>query len=189
MIPGPEKSVRVIGFDDAPFERSDSLINLSGVVCSNTRFEGMLWGTATRDGFDATDVIIEMVKPSKFHPQLHALLIDGIAIGGLNLVDLPRLAYELALPCIAVMRKEPDLVAMKKVIGNLPDPEKRLAMLERAGEIHLASPFVFQVAGMKAAAAAGLLARVTDTGHVPEALRLAHHIGSAVKTGTSKNRA
>jgi len=30
---------------------------------------------------------------------------------------------------------------------------------------------------------------LTDTGHVPEALRLAHLIGSAIMTGQSSNRA
>lgn len=34
-----------------------------------------------------------------------------------------------------------------------------------------------------------VLNRVTDTGKVPEALRLAHLIGSAVKTGQSSKRA
>ena len=145
MIPGPEKSLRVIGFDDAPFQRSDVDVNLSGVVCSTTRFEGMLWGRATRDGFDATEVISRMVLESKYHEQLHAVLLDGIAIGGLNVIDLPLLSERLALPCIAVMRKEPDLGAMRSVIERLPDPDRRLALLEKAGPIHNASPFVYQV--------------------------------------------
>ena len=34
-----------------------------------------------------------------------------------------------------------------------------------------------------------VLTRLTDTGHVPEALRLAHLIGSAIMTGQSSNRA
>jgi len=189
VIPAPEKTIRAIGFDDAPFQRSDVHVNLSGVVCANTRFEGMLWGKATRDGFDATDVISEMVIASKYLPQVHVLLLDGIAIGGLNVIDLPDLANRLSLPCIAVMRKHPDLDAMKQVIGNLPQAERRLATLAKAGPIHQAAPFVYQVSGMDAEAAASVLARLTDTGHVPEALRLAHHIGAAVKTGSSKRRA
>jgi hypothetical protein len=36
---------------------------------------------------------------------------------------------------------------------------------------------------------ADALTQLTDTGHVPECLRLAHLIGSAVKTGTSGQRA
>jgi len=36
---------------------------------------------------------------------------------------------------------------------------------------------------------AKILNQVTDTGNVPEALRIAHLIGSAIKTGESSNRA
>lgn len=125
MVPRPEKAVRVIGFDDAPFARSDAEVNIAGVVCSNTRFEGMLWGTVGRDGLDATEVIIAMLRRSKYHPQLHAVLLDGIAGGGLNVVDLPLLSQELALPCIAVMRKEPDLEAMIAVVKRLPHADQR----------------------------------------------------------------
>jgi hypothetical protein len=62
-------------------------------------------------------------------------------------------------------------------------------MLERAGEIIARPPFYFQVAGITADNAEALLGRVTDTGHVPEALRLAHLIGAAVMDGESRGRA
>ncbi|MEM8675903.1 MAG: DUF99 family protein, partial [Cyanobacteria bacterium P01_G01_bin.67] len=40
-----QKQIRVIGFDDAPFERGQTeKVNLAGIVCANTRFEGMVWG-------------------------------------------------------------------------------------------------------------------------------------------------
>jgi endonuclease V-like protein UPF0215 family len=48
---------------------------------------------------------------------------------------------------------------------------------------------VFQVCGGEVEEVAGLLARVTDQGQVPEALRLAHMIGSAVMMGESGRRA
>ena len=179
----------MIGFDDAPFARTDANIHVSGVVCSNTRFEGMLWGEATRDGLDATDSLAEMVLGSKYHAQLHAVLIDGLAVGGMNLIDLPELATRLELPCIAVMRRAPDLEGMRQIIAKLPEPELRLERLMRGGPIHERAPFVYQVAGIDPDEGHQVLERVTDTGHVPEALRLAHHIGAAIKTGQSGRRA
>ena len=110
-------------------------------------------------------------------------------MGGLNVIDLPQLAARLERPCIAVMRRAPDLDAMKRVIAALPHPERRLAALAAAGPIHRRPPFVFQVAGIAPETAAAALARVTDTGLVPEALRLAHLIGSAVVLGESRGRA
>lgn len=181
--------MRVIGFDDAPFRRTAPTVHLAGVVCASTRFEGMVWGHTRKDGWQATQVISELVTGSKYGPQIHAVLIDGITVGGLNVIDLPELSSAVARPCIAVMRKRPNLPAFKGAIGKLPNPEKRLAILERAGPIHERPPFIFQVAGLDPDRAHELLTRVTDTGHVPEALRLAHLIGSAVVDGQSRGRA
>jgi len=64
-----------------------------------------------------------------------------------------------------------------------------MGLLRKAGAIHQAGPFVFQVAGAEPARIAPLLTRLTDRGNVPEALRLAHLIGSAVQQGESGRRA
>jgi len=184
------KQLRVIGFDDAPFSKqNDSCVNVSGIVCSNTRFEGMVWGEVKRDGNDSTERLIDLVKKNKFHSQLHAVLIDGIAFGGFNVVDLPALSKALSLPCIVVMRKMPDLVAVNKALQNFSDYQSRIALVRKAGEIFNHSSFYFQCSGIDAENAGMILDRVTDTGKVPEALRIAHLIGSAIKTGVSSNRA
>ena len=180
----------VLGIDDAPFERgSGGPVSIAGVVCHATRFEGMLWGEATQDGTDATEALIALVAGSKFAPQLHAVLLDGIALGGFNVVDLAALHDALGRPCIAVMRRWPDRDAMRRAMARLPEPEARWARVERAGPIHDCDGFVFQAAGAQPADAALLLGAVTDRGHVPEPLRLAHLIGSAVMTGVSSKRA
>lgn len=164
-------------------------MRIAGVVCSGTRFEGMLWGTIRKDGWQATATLCRMLRHSKYLPQVHVVLLDGIAFGGLNMVDLPRLSAELERPCIAVMRKLPDHEAMQRAIRTLPRARERLALLERAGPIHERPPFVFQVQGAPVDAAHDALCRLTDRGHVPEALRLAHLIGSAVEHGQSRGRA
>ena len=184
------RQIRVIGFDDAPFVRhTTEPVAVAGVVCALTRFEGMLWGSITADGFDSTDNLSKMLLASKFYPQLHLVLIDGIGMGGLNLIDLPLLTARLKLPCVAVMRKYPKLKKMQSAIALLPDEARRLQLLAKAGEIHHYHPFYFQVAGMGAELTARLLRQLTDRGNVPEALRLAHLITSAVIKGESGNRA
>jgi len=190
-LPAPGKTVRVIGFDDAPFARHRryARVALNGVVCANTRFEGMVHGTILKDGLGATDEVARLLVGGKFLPQLHLVLLDGLAFGGFNLVDLPRLAAALDRPCVAVMRKRPDLDGVERVLADMPSARRRLAILRRAGPIHDAPPFHFQVAGATPSEIARLLPRVTDRGHVPEALRLAHLIGTALVTGESGKRA
>lgn len=181
---------RVIGFDDAPFaRRPGAAVPLVGAVCSGTRFEGLVWGRTRRDGWGATEAVCRMLEGGKFLPQLHLVLLDGIAFGGFNVVDLPALASRLQRPCVAVMRRLPDLDAMERALRRLPRPERRVALIKRAGPIHQLGGFTFQVQGAEPAEVAEALARVTDRGLVPEPLRLAHLIGSAVVTGESSHRA
>lgn len=182
---------RVIGFDDAPFarRRAGAAVPLVGVVCSGTRFEGLVWGRVRKDGWNATDALCRALEGGKFLAQLHAVLLDGVTFGGFNVVDLPELAGRLGRPCVSVMRRPPDLDAVERALRHLPRPERRLARLRRAGPIHQMGGFTFQVQGAEPAWVAELLARVTDRGHVPEPLRLAHLIGAAVVTGESGKRA
>ena len=185
-----KRTIRAIGFDDAPFERQgNAAVPLAGVVCAGTRFEGMVWGKVRRDGTDATDTVCELVTDSKFAPQLHLVLLDGLGFGGFNLIDLPQLADRLQLPCVAVMRRPPNLEKVQQALTRLPDTPQRLELLQRAGSIHAHPPFFFQVCGEDAQIVAMALERLTDCGKVPEALRLAHLIGAAVVKGVSGNRA
>jgi hypothetical protein len=62
-------------------------------------------------------------------------------------------------------------------------------LLRRAGIIYAFEPFFFQVCGEQPEVIARVLQRLTDTGKVPEALRLAHLIGAAVITGVSGSSA
>lgn len=190
-LPRDSRLLRAIGFDDGPFERRGrgGTVPVAGVVCSGTRFEGMVWGRVRRDGWNATEVLVSLLAGGKFLPQLHLVLLDGITLGGFNVVDLPELSARLERPCIAVMRRPPDLAAMARAAAALPRVEARLARIRAAGPVHHRPPFAFQVVGLDPDEAFRALVRLTDTGNVPEPLRLAHLIGGAVVRGESGKRA
>ncbi|MEM7590694.1 MAG: DUF99 family protein [Cyanobacteria bacterium P01_A01_bin.83] len=185
-----QKQIRAIGFDDAPFERGQSQkVNIAGIVCANTRFEGMVWGAVDVDGHDATEIICQLLIGKKFLPQLNLVLLDGIGFGGFNLVNLSLLAQRLQLPCVAMMRKLPNIQKMMAAMSRLPNFEQRLARLHQAGEIYAYPPFFFQVQGEQPEIIAQALEQLTDRGKVPEALRLAHLVGAAVLRGESSSQA
>jgi len=189
-LPPHGRVIRAIGFDDAPFDRRrGGRVHVAGVVCAGTRFEGMVWGHVRQDGWDATEALVRLLEGGKFLPQLHVVLLDGLSFGGFNLVDLDALARRLGRPCVAVMRRPPDLVAVERALRRLPRPERRLALLARAGPVQVRPPFAFQVRGAAPDAAADALRRLTDRGNVPEPLRLAHLVGAAVRRGESGRRA
>ena len=140
------KQLRVIGFDDAPFDNlrkekaaksgeGDRAVNIAGIVCSNSRFEGMLWGSVTHDGLDATEVIAGMVAASKFIDQLNMVLTDGITVAGFNMIDIAALSETLQVPCVAVMRKLPDLESFFDAMDNVDNKQQRVDIVKKAGEI------------------------------------------------------
>jgi endonuclease V-like protein UPF0215 family len=184
------KTLRTIGFDDQSFRReSRDDVGLAGVVCKQTRFDGMVWGHVTSDGQDATAEIIRLLEGGKFLDQLHAILLDGIAFAGFNVVDLAALAGELELPCITVMRRQPDFPAIREALENVETPEMRYQMMREAGPVLEAPDAFFQVRGTDPETARALLDVLTVNGHVPEPLRIAHLVASAVANGESGSRA
>lgn len=184
------ENLRAIGFDDGPFQKTPGArVPLVGAVCAGTRFEGMVFGHVRRDGQNATRVVESLLVGGKFLPQLHLILFDGIAFGGFNVVDLPRLATTLGRPCVAVMRRAPDFDAIALALQRLPRADERLRLMRAAGPVHQRGGFVFQVHGADPGEVAAALGRITDHGRVPEALRLAHLIGRAVALGESGRRA
>lgn len=160
-----------------------------GALCAGVRFEGLLTTHVRPDGLDATLRLVEMVCGSKFHAQLHAVLLDGVTLGGFNVVDLPEFQQATERPIISVMRQHPDLAAMDGVIERLQEPDRRRRALRRAGPIHEAGGVFFQAHGIAPTTARTLLERITDKGLIPEPLRLAHLIGRGVVTGESGRRA
>lgn len=186
---GAGRTPRVVGFDDGPYDAVADRVPLCGVVCAGTRFDGMVWGSTGAAGEEVTPALIQLLGASKFADQVRAVLTDGLTMGGLGLVDLAALAEAAGVPAIAVMRRPPDLERFERSLRRYPDVEARLALVRRAGPIHERGGFVFQVVGAGDDTAARLLAALTDTGRVPEPLRLAHLVASAVATGQSGRRA
>ncbi|MCU0535644.1 MAG: DUF99 family protein [Hydrococcus sp. Prado102] len=185
-----DRIIRVVGFDDAPFIRhAGNPVGVAGVVCAGTRFEGMVWGEVEADGWDGTDNLCKLLVGGKFLPQLHLVLLDGICLGGFNVIDLPLLATRLERPCVAVMRKVPNFDKIKNALERLPDSQKRLEIMGRAGKIYEYPPFYFQVFGANPQTIAKILGKLSDRGNVPEALRIAHLIGSAIVKGESGSQA
>lgn len=181
---------RILGVDDGPFgRRAGSSVLVVGAVCRAGGLEGVLSTRVRRDGWNATDRITRMIVNSKFHPQLHAVMLDGVAVGGFNVIDIAALNESTGLPVITVMRKKPDLKAIEAACGRLPNPRRRMAMIRRAGTVHRAGPVCFQAVGMDPSAARSLLMAEALNGHIPEPVRLAHLIAGGVVTGQSGKRA
>jgi len=180
----------VIGFDDAPFARSHrGDVMIVGAVYAGTRPDGVLSGKVRRDGANATRVIVEIVRRSRFYPQLHAVLLQGIAFAGFNVVDLGALHHALGLPVTVVTRRRPDLAAVRRaLLGHVRGGARKWRLIENAGPMEALAGLYVQRAGIDRAAAESLLQRLAVHSAMPEPLRLAHMIAGGVTTGESANR-
>lgn len=184
------RRIRTIGIDDGPFVRGQRAdVVVVGAVCASTRFEGLLTTRVRPDGFNATKRLISMVCESKFSDQLHAILLDGITLGGFNVIDISALSQATGRPVIAVTRRKPDLEAVYRVVDKLTNSARRRRTMDVAGPVHSGDNVCFQVCGLEPEVAAAVLTDVTDTGYVPESLRLAHLVARGIVLGESGNRA
>lgn len=142
-----------------------------------------------KDGWNSTQRVIDSLKSSKFLPQLHLVMFDGLAFGGFNVVDLTAVSEALELPAVAVVRRPPDFRKIEDAIQNLSRPKRRWELIRRAGPVHEAATCCFQVVGAAPDEVERALDLLTDRGHLPEAIRIAHLVGSAVVLGESGRRA
>ena len=161
-----------------------------GAVCARTRLDGVLATTVRRDGANATDRLIEIVQHSRFNDHVRAVLLQGIALAGFNVVDIERLHTELAVPVLVVVRKQPRLQMVKDaLLDRTPGGAEKWALIERHGVCERLGAVWVQRVGLSVKEATALLAATTSHGNIPEPLRLAHIIAGGVERGASRGRA
>ncbi|MCX6695712.1 MAG: DUF99 family protein [Candidatus Altiarchaeota archaeon] len=186
--------VRILGLDDGPFKRTDKDVLVVGTVFRGGRWvDGIMSTRVLVDGLDATDRISELVLNCRFK-DLRVIMLDGLAFGGFNLVDIHRLTEETQLPVIAVVRDMPDFKEIKNALKHLTESELRWSLVEKAGKpievetkpnkfIHL------QYAGIVENQAVEIVKLSATRSMLPEPIRVAHLIARGVTTGESRGKA
>ena len=181
----------VIGFDDAPFERAHrGDVMVVGAVFAGTRLEGVLSGKVRRDGANATRVLIELVRRSRFGAHVQAILLQGIAFAGFNVVDVNALHSALKIPVLVVARRAPNLAAIRAaLLHKVRGGRRKWALIEQLGPMEAVQGVYVQRAGIMLDKAADLIRRFALHSTLPEPLRTAHLIAGGVTQGESRHRA
>jgi endonuclease V-like protein UPF0215 family len=185
------EGVKVVGFDDGPFDRrkKGDVLVVGAIYRGGDFLDGMVATRIRRDGHNATDRLVSALSSSRYFPQLHYVMLDGIAFGGFNVVDTGRLHLETGLPVLVVVRKRPDLAAVRRALLRLPRGEQRWRLVEAAGEVEPCRDVYVQRAGLELEEAEALLAVTCSRAKIPEPLRAAHIIAGAMVTGEGGKRA
>lgn len=189
-----KSQVRVLAVDDAPFRFDSERAMVVGVVMRLPNYlEGVLRSECQVDGDDANLVLERMIAGSRFKRQIKAVLIDGVALGGFNVVDIDALYSAVGIPVVTVTRDPPNLEEIQAALRkHFPDWGRRLELLRRK-PLHEVDtghkPILVSVAGMGLREAEELLRKSMVRGAVPEPLRVAHIIASGLARGESKGSA
>lgn len=185
---------RVLGVDDGPFVKGQGRAPLAGVlVCPPGYVEGIIVSSCQVDGEDANEAISSMVRDSRFSEQVRMIMVDGAALGGFNVIDVQALSEDLGVPVLTVSRYEPDLTSIRDALkAHFPDWERRFEIISRNrvrpvdvpdGQIYVTSE------GIVENEADAMVRRCIVRGCLPEPVRLAHLLATALVRGESRGRA
>ncbi len=183
--------IRVLGIDDGFFPRKargEPVLLVGAVMRGNSYLDGVVSTAVTLDGTDATERIISLVHGTRHRGQLRAIMINGLTLAGFNVVDIRRVSEETGLPVITLVRKQPDLEAIKKALSHFDDGAERLKIIGRAGKIFHYKKILFQAAGVAQDRAQDMIDVCLMRSLIPEPVRVAHLIASGVTKGESGGR-
>jgi len=179
----------IIGFDDAPFQRAHrGDVTVVGAIFTASRLDGVVCGKVRRDGANATASLRELIVNCRFYPHLQLIMLQGIALAGFNVVDIHTLCRESGLPVLVISRKRPDLTAIANALKQVKGVKRKWRLIELAGEPQSIAGVWVQRVGIDATTAERVILRTAIHSVIPEPLRTAHIIASAVTPIKSKHR-
>jgi endonuclease V-like protein UPF0215 family len=190
-----KEEIRILGIDDGPFTKDDKEVIVIGVVYRGGEFiDGLLRTFVEIDGLDATEKLAKMINSSRHKQQLKVIMLDGITLGGFNIVDVKKLYSETKIPIIVINRKVPDLKSIKTALEkNFEDFEKRWKMILNAGkikELRLEKfSLYYQNIGLEDEEAEEVILTSMKHAQIPEPLRVAHLIATGIVKGESEGHA
>jgi endonuclease V-like protein UPF0215 family len=189
-----KQQIRVLGIDDSPFRFTDKYGMVIGVVMRGGEYlECVLRRHIIIDGDDATFVCKDMIMKTKHKQQLRAVLLDGIAFGGFNVIDIEEIYNQTGVPVLTITRDKPDFDKIKSALKkNFTDWENRWNLISK-GKLHEIktkhNPIYVKCIGMDLDGAKEIIKLSTIRGVVPEPIRVAHLIASGITKGESYGKA
>lgn len=180
----------MLGIDDAPFDKRqrDPVPIVAVMMEGCDLIEAVAIASFPVDGEDATGFLAGWVGALRLRPSLRGIVLGGITLAGLGVVDVEALAERLRTPVLVATRRRPsdaELCGALRAAGLA----QRIALVLRAPRAtRVEEGFYLAQAGLDRAAAERLARGTLRKARLPEPLRVAHLIGSALVKGSSRGR-
>jgi hypothetical protein len=133
-------------------------------------------------------MITRMVRASRFKEQVRIVALNGIALAGLNVVDIPRLEKALKIKVAVLTRGKPRPRLLVRALNGFSrisgkDVKERIALVRDRAKIKPVKAAGFYLQSTVEKGEMGSVA-----GSAYGMLRIAHLIARGVETGESKGR-
>lgn len=171
-----KKGIRVLGIAES-FKKSGKKSTLAGVVMRRDLIiDGMVFGSATIEGDDATDSIISIHK-SLARDDVSCIILDGLVISMYNIIDGERVAKETGLPVVAITFENSNGLegSIKHHFDHWQDKLEQYQRLGKREEVALRTgkSLFIRHWGVTLRRAVAILNSFTLQGSVPEPIRVA----------------
>jgi endonuclease V-like protein UPF0215 family len=93
--------------------------------------DGVVLGKATREGLDATDVILSMYQALD-RTDINFVMLDGLIISMYNIIEPARIVSSARIPVVAVTFR-PSKGLEKIIRDRFPDSDRRLEIYHTLG--------------------------------------------------------
>ena len=179
--------IRFVAIASGPINGRERAL-IVGVVGRDGVIEGVLSSSMEVDGDDSTARIIRMVRTSRFSEQIRLVALNGIALAGLNVVNVPQLEKALKVKAVVLTRGRPRprllvraLNEFSKVSGK--DVGGRISLVKEQAKTESVIAYGFHLQSSIDGSEIKKLAKP-----IYETLRVAHLIARGVVTGESRGR-
>lgn len=174
-----------MGVDDGPYHCGSretlivmTLYRLDGYL------DAVMTGKVTTDGEDSASRIADILSNSRYLKQVRCIMSDGACLAGFNVLDIDELYERTSIPVITVSNETPNTESMMTALkNNFGDWERKLELItdHPPRELELGDGVCYvREKGITPEAADDAVRRCTVRGRVPEPVRLAHMIASAI---------
>jgi len=173
-----KKGARIIAIDDFPIK--GKTIPIVGVIFRENNLEGVIASKVKKDGKDATNKIIKMIKNSKFKDQIKIVVVHSLMLAGFNVVDLEKIEKSLDVVAVAVEKTKPSKTKVRKALKKLGFEEK-IKVIEKF-EIAKIKGFFVQGSNLEEKL------KILKDFDIVTPLRVAHKIATGIGKGESDGR-
>ena len=167
------------------FRQNSKKSILSGVVMRRDFvIDGFVFGSATLDGDDATNAILQMYEDLK-RPDISYVLISGLIISLYNIIDIKKIHDLLKIPIIGVTYHDSEGIE-DSIKHHFPDSyESKIENYQNLGDrkkitLHTSSEVFVRKEGCTLHDVTYLLNELTLQGSIPEPLRVAQLLAKSL---------